>query len=173
MGDPSPVVVYAVWPTAWGAMGAVRNDRGLCRTVLPYYSPGDLADLLAFEHRPAPRDEGAFEELIELSQAYFNGQPAGFESIRCDLAAAKSFAGRVLRACREIPRGQTRSYRGLATAAGNPDGARAAAATMSKNRIPLVIPCHRVIYTDGRLGGFSAPAGVDLKARMLRLEGAL
>lgn len=173
MKRSSEGLAYAVWPTAWGAMGAVAGGGGLVRVVLPHYSPSDLRDLLAFEHAGAADDEAAFAGLIERSRAYFNGQAVNFDDLACALPGEKTFTGKVLRACRAIPYGQTLSYSLLARAAGSPDGARAAAAAMGKNPLPLIIPCHRVIYADGRLGGFSAPGGVDQKRRMLALEGAV
>ena len=153
-------------------MGAVRTSRGLARTILPHGSITAIRSLLATEHSDARQDTRAFAELIELTRAYFAGRPVSFRGIRYDLPAA-TFAGRVLRACRNIPYGRTISYGRLASGAGNPKAARAAAAVMANNPLPLVIPCHRVIYADGRLGGFSAPAGVAQKRRMLRLEGAV
>ena len=153
-------------------MGAVRTSRGLARTILPHGAAA-IRDLLAIEHADAREDPAAFDELVELSRAYFAGRAVSFRAVRCDLPAATTFAGRVLRACRNIPYGRTISYGRLASAAGNPKAARAAAAVMASNPMPLVIPCHRVIYADGGLGGFSAPAGVAQKRRMLRLEGAV
>ena len=154
-------------------MGAVASDRGLVRVVLPHYQPDDLRALLAFEHPGAAEDAGAFQDLIALSREYFNAREVSFAAVACDLPGERTFTGRVLRACRNIPYGQTRSYSWLATAAGNPDAARAAARAMAANALPLVIPCHRVTYADGRLGGFSAPGREDLKRRMLLLEKSL
>jgi methylated-DNA-[protein]-cysteine S-methyltransferase len=163
---------YAVWPTAWGAMGAVAGPGGLMRTILPHYQPDDLRALLAFEHPGATEDREAFADLVGLSQAYFNGEPVDFAEIDCDLPSQKSWAGRVLRTLRGIGYGRSISYSELSRLAGNPEGARATAAAVGKNPLPLVIPCHRVIYNDGRIGGFSAPAGPEQKRRMLQLEGA-
>ena len=81
-----------------------------------------------------------------------------------------TLTGKVLAACRKIPYGQTRSYGSLAQEIDAPDAARAVAAALGKNPIPLVVPCHRVTYSDGRPGGFSAAGGVALKLRMLALE---
>lgn len=161
---------YAVWPTAWGPMGAVAGEQGLVRLVLPHYSLGDLKALLAFEHAGSVEDAAPFAPLVELSRQYFNGKPVSFDAIPCQLPAENSFGGKVLRHCRAIPYGQTRSYTQLATLIGNPDAARAVAAALGKNCVPLVIPCHRVLYAGGKLGGFSAPGGIELKQRMLRLE---
>ncbi len=173
MAGASGSLVHAVWPTAWGPVGAVRSSRGLRRVVLPYYQADDLRALLQFEHAGSVEDPGPFAELIELSRAYFNGRPADFSGIACDMPSEKTFTGRVLQACRRIPYGQTRSYSWLAAAAGKDDSARAAASAMSRNPLPLVVPCHRVTYAGGGLGGFSAPGGIELKRRMLALEGAV
>lgn len=154
-------------------MAAVRNARGLARTVLPHYGMPALRRLLAGELPDAREEPQAFAELIELTRAYFDGQAADLAHVPCDLPSDTMFSGRVLRACRAIPYGRTSSYGRLASVAGNPRAARGAAAVMARNPLPLVIPCHRVIYADGRLAGFSAPGGVAQKRRMLRLEGAI
>ncbi len=154
-------------------MGGVWGPRGLCRVVLPHYMMKDLEQLLAWEHQEAVRDEKPFASMIDCCRAYFNLKPADFAAIECDLPAPTTLGGKVLRACREIPCGQTRSYLQLATLIGQPEAARAVAAALGKNPIPLVIPCHRVTYADGRSGGFSAPGGVELKNRMLSLEAKL
>jgi len=161
---------HAVWPTAWGPMGAAAGPRGLTRLVLPHYQADDLAELLAWECPGSARSDEPFQEIAELSRAYFNGRTVDFGSVSCDLPGENTFMGKVLRACRQVPYGQTVSYGELARRVGRPDAARAVASGMSKNPIPLVIPCHRVTYADGRLGGFSAPGGVAVKRRMLALE---
>ena len=163
-------LVYATFPTAWGPMGAVADEGGLLRVVLPYYQRKDLAELLAFEHAGAELSPAAFDALAERCQAYFNGQPVDFDGFPCHLPGEGSFAGKVLRACRAIPRGQTMSYSELAREMGNEDAARPVATALGKNVIPLVIPCHRVTYANGGVGGFSAEGGVALKQRMLALE---
>ena len=162
--------VYAVWATAWGPMSAAATERGIARVQLPHYQMRDLRELMAFEHPNAVEDESAFSEFTELSRAYFNGQPVTFDDLVCDLPSERTFGGRILRACRTIPYGQTVSYARLAAMAGEEGSARAAASTMGRNPTPLIIPCHRVTYSNGRLGGFSAPAGVDQKRKMLALE---
>jgi methylated-DNA-[protein]-cysteine S-methyltransferase len=168
--DPSKASCYAAWPTAWGAMGGAWGDRGLIRLVLPHYSPADLDQILAWEHPGAKKDDKPFARLIELCRAYFAGGAADFAEIPCAMPEAASLSGTVLAACRKIPYGRTRSYSSLAEEIGSPDAARAVAAALGRNRIPLVVPCHRVLYADGRLGGFSAPGGAELKQRMLDLE---
>ena len=151
-------------------MGAVAGSIGLRRIVLPHYQFKDLQDLLAWEHSGAIFDESPFQRLIELTREYFNAGEPDFSEIACELPGEGSFSGQVYRACRQIPYGQTVSYSGLGRQIAREDSARAVATTMSKNPIPLIVPCHRVIYSDGRPGGFSAQGGPALKQRMLALE---
>lgn len=78
----------------------------------------------------------------------------------------------VLEGLRKVEWGRTVTYKDIASSMGRPGSARAIGMVMSKNPIPLIIPCHRVIRSGGGLGGFSGPGGVDMKKRMLRLEGS-
>lgn len=112
--------------------------------------------------------------LLPIFQAqlirYFKGEPVCFR-VKFDLSRITNFRRQVLAACVRIPYGQTASYQDLARAAGNEAATRAVGSTMACNPLPLVIPCHRVLRADGTIGGFSSPAGVDQKIRLLQLEG--
>jgi len=80
------------------------------------------------------------------------------------------FQQAVWRACMKIPKGQTRSYKWIAAQAGRPGAARAVGRALGKNPFAPLVPCHRVIKSDGTLGGFSAPGGLASKRRLLRKE---
>ena len=86
-----------------------------------------------------------------------------------DLKGTK-FQIKVWKEIQKIPRGETRSYKDLALAIGSPNAARAVANACGKNPFPIVMPCHRVIKSDGNLGGFSAKGGVILKKKLLKFE---
>jgi methylated-DNA-[protein]-cysteine S-methyltransferase len=163
---------YGIWPTAWGPMGAVAGPQGIIKILLPHYSPTDLEQVLRWENPGASRDDkqGPFEKLADLARAYFNKQSVDFAEVLCVMPSPSTLTGRVLAACRRIPYGQTRSYGAIAKEIDAPDAARAVASALGKNPIPLVVPCHRVVYSDGRGGGFSSPGGVELKLRMLASE---
>ena len=171
-GRKSHLLSFSVWPTAWGPVGGVWGAKGLQRLVLPHYQADDLAELLAWEHQGASRDEAPFERLADLTQEYFNGRPVEFSEIPCDLPGNRSFGGLVLRACRQVGYGQRSTYGQLARQIGRPEAARAVAGSLGRNPVPLIVPCHRITYADGSLGGFSAPGGVEVKRRMLALESA-
>lgn len=169
--DDCEVVRYDAWSTAWGPIGAAVGAGGLIRLILPHGSREDILAELARLHVRAARHRGALADLRELTRAYFDGCEVDFRDVRCVLPPAKSFAGKVLRACREIVFGKTAGYSALAGQMGRPRAARAVASALGRNPIPLVVPCHRITYADGSLGGFSAAGGVELKRRMLALEG--
>jgi methylated-DNA-[protein]-cysteine S-methyltransferase len=163
-------LTFGIWPTAWGAMGAVASETGLRRVILPHYAPNDLRDVLTWEHPGITRDDGAFAPLAELCRQYFNRQPVDFTAVACDLSPLAPFGRRILEQCRHIPYGQFVTYTALAKLAGEDGKQRAAAQALGANPNPRVIPCHRVTAAGGGLGGFSAPGGVELKRRMLDLE---
>ena len=70
----------------------------------------------------------------------------------------------------EIPYGETRSYKDLANAIGKPNSSRAVANACGKNPYPLTIPCHRVIRSDGKMGGYSGEGGIETKKKLLKQE---
>jgi methylated-DNA-[protein]-cysteine S-methyltransferase len=161
---------YTIWPTAWGPVGATAGKNGISRFILPHYQADDLEDLIRWENPEATRDDAPFAEMIELTRDYFNARVVDFSSLNLDLPKESTFGGIVLRACSEIPYGRSKSYSALAREIRRPEAARAVATALSKNVLPLVVPCHRVTYADARPGGFSAAGGPELKQRMLDLE---
>ena len=76
----------------------------------------------------------------------------------------------VLKEIAKIPYGQTRTYKDIASAIGKPNSSRAVANACGKNPYPLTIPCHRVIRTDGKLGGYSGEGGIKTKKKLLKQE---
>ena len=91
-----------------------------------------------------------------------------YSEVILDAAIGADFQRRVWDVARAVPYGETRSYKWLAEQAGNPRAYRAAAQAMAKNPFPLIVPCHRIIASDGSLGGFNG--GLDLKKALLALE---
>lgn len=108
--------------------------------------------------------------IQELTEYFYAGRRS-FD-LPIDWRGMNPYQEQVLRACFAIPYGQTRSYGELAVQMGRGlTGARAVGSIMASNPIPIVIPCHRVVGTDGKLHGYGSPGGVDDKARLLTLEG--
>ena len=114
-----------------------------------------------------PRADAEFNRGVsEEIRAYFEGEVIRFSSPLHPVGS--SFAMKVWEALQTIPLGETRSYQEIAQEVGNPRGCRAIGGANRRNPIPLLIPCHRVIRKDGRLGGFSS--GTDIKEWLLRFE---
>lgn len=107
------------------------------------------------------------EARLQLEE-YFDGRRREFD-VPIDWTRFDGFSASVLKATAEIPFGQTLSYREVAEAAGNPKASRAAGNALGANPIPIVIPCHRVLRSDGSIGGYTG--GVDKKKVLLEVEG--
>lgn len=128
---------------------------------------------IAYVAQPGPEPETGtnshIDRLKEQLDAYFSGVPVEFD-VPLDMNGTTAFQRSVWNALREIPYGETRSYRDIAAAVGNPKASRAVGTANKSNRIPIVIPCHRVVRSDGGLGGYDS--GTDIKRVLLDLERA-
>jgi methylated-DNA-[protein]-cysteine S-methyltransferase len=113
-----------------------------------------------------------FKTAQEQITAYFEGACIDFRNIPIILDGFSPFQRSVLNACRDIGFGRTVSYLGLARKSGRPAAARAVGGALAKNPLPLIIPCHRIVRSNGKIGGFSAAGGEDLKAQLLKNERA-
>jgi methylated-DNA-[protein]-cysteine S-methyltransferase len=161
---------YTIFRTKWGYFGLAATDNGLLRTCLPL-AEREKAKSQLLQNLPDHRyDKDLFKTAQEQITAYFEGACVNFRAIPVVLDGLGLFARRVLTACRDIEFGQTVSYGRLAELAGKPGAARAVGGAMAKNPLPLIIPCHRVVCANGKIGGFSASGGITLKKRLLRLE---
>lgn len=113
------------------------------------------------------------DALVGRLQAFASGTPDDFRDVEVEIGSLSPFHRRVVEICRNIPIGHTISYGQLAARAGSPQAARAVGNCMARNRVPLIVPCHRVVGSDGRLHGFSAVDGLSMKRRLLDLEAGM
>ena len=165
-----------VFSTSLGWMGTAWNDRWLAAVSFGYRRREQaLSAIEAKCGQRIPREvtEERLDQLAVRLQAYADGDPDDFRDVSLDWSDMTDFQRRVSLACRAIPYGGTCSYAELASRIGSPNAARAVGNVMARNRIPILIPCHRVLGAAGALGGYSAPGGLDTKRRLLRLEGSV
>jgi methylated-DNA-[protein]-cysteine S-methyltransferase len=155
--------------TQMGWAAAAARDGRIVATSLSRTRAAAVSDLGVAVDFARPDD--LLRQLAGDLEEYFAGESVDFGRYEVDISGRPPFLRRALRAARRIPRGQVRSYAWLAAAAGNPRAARAAGQAMARNPAPIIIPCHRVIASDGSLGGFGG--GLEMKRRLLALEGAL
>lgn len=115
-------------------------------------------------------EQKSFPQLEKAVADYFAGKKTDFSKFAVSLADVSPFFQKVYSALRGVKYGETVTYKELAKKTGTPSAVRAVGSAMAHNPIPLIIPCHRVIQSDGGLGGFSAGGGIDLKKMMIDLE---
>jgi methylated-DNA-[protein]-cysteine S-methyltransferase len=171
-GEGRPPDELSVFPTALGWFALVGRRK---RVVA--LRPG-----LPSRHAAIAQANRSFGAALRLSDwnpelrrrltAYARGVPVVFHDVPLALECRGPFHRAALAACRAIRYGETHTYTQLAAAAGRPRAVRAAGTAMAQNLVPIIIPCHRVVRSDGGLGGYSAPAGVVLKRRLLEMERA-
>ncbi len=163
-------VKYTIFKTKWGYFGLFGTEYALCRTQLPGPEREKIISMLLRNMPDAQFDKGFFRTLQEQINTYFEGAYVDFRNISIELEGFSSFVGSVLTACRNVEFGRTITYADLARKIKRPAAARAVGNALAKNPLPLIIPCHRIIRGDGKIGGFSAAGGTDLKAKLLKQE---
>lgn len=158
---------YVTFDTKLGWVGILASARGLWRVTLPQSSLQDAEKQLGDVISRATLYPRFFEDLTARIRGYFSGQRTAFPD-RLDLSGASDFQRRVWEETRRIPYGETRSYSWIASQIGKPESARAVGQALGRNPLPLVIPCHRVLGSDGGLCGFGG--GLRMKQYLLNLE---
>jgi methylated-DNA-[protein]-cysteine S-methyltransferase len=161
---------YIVFNTNMGWVGILGSDKGLLRTTLPQHSAREARRLLGNGVNHAVRSHNLFDSLMERFRVYLSGDRITFPD-ELDLSGATPFQRKVWEITRLIPYGETRSYAWVAEQVNNPRAARAVGQALTRNPLPIIIPCHRVVTINGKLGGFSG--GVEIKKRLLQLEASI
>jgi methylated-DNA-[protein]-cysteine S-methyltransferase len=162
--------LYCVFDTPIGACGIAWNEHGITRFRLPEATRAATERRMARGAQPSeppPR----IADLIADVLRYLSGIKVDFTSVALDLPDVVPFHRQVYDAARAVRWGCTVSYGDLAREIGAPGEAREVGQALARNPIPLIVPCHRILTSDGKLGGFSAPGGTATKERLLALEG--
>ncbi len=165
---------FHLFATAIGECGVVWSDRGIAGVQLPEKSARATRARIARrfpdarEAAPPPGIARAIADIVAL----LGGEGKELSSITVDLDGSSEFDRRVYAVARSIPPGGTLSYGEIAAQLGDRQLAREVADALSRNPVPLIVPCHRVLAAGGKMGGFSAPGGVRTKLRLLSIEGA-
>ncbi|MBW2536505.1 MAG: methylated-DNA--[protein]-cysteine S-methyltransferase [Deltaproteobacteria bacterium] len=161
-----------LFPTTFGHCGIGWSKEGVAALVLPDTTEKRTARTVA-EQSAGPVDAPPVwvAEIIARVQQHLRGERQRFDDLPVDLDLCSPFALRVYRELRKVGPGQTVTYGQLAARVGQPGAARAVGRAMATNRVPLIVPCHRVLAAAGP-GAFSACGGVGTKLRLLTVEGA-
>ena len=165
---------FALFDSPIGSCGIAWNATGIAGFHLP------LATAQATRSRLQQRWAGAIEgpppagvqRVIDRVLALLAGEAIDLSDIPVDLADAPEFHRKVYEVARTIPPGRTMTYGEIAKRLGAPQESREVGQALGRNPIAIIVPCHRVLGADGKMGGFSASGGVATKRRILEIEGA-
>ncbi len=162
------IIHYSCLDSPFGPVFISKTIKGVCFINLSKISEAEFQSLLRKRFRKKPiRNDKKLKSVINELSDYFKGNHVNFKSI-LDLNIGTEFQKKVWNKIHEIPYGELRTYKWIASEIGNLKAVRAVGNAVGKNPVPPIIPCHRVIRTDGNLGGFSS--GISLKKWLLRLE---
>jgi methylated-DNA-[protein]-cysteine S-methyltransferase len=164
---------FALFDTALGTCGVAWRGGRIAAVAFPAATRERTRARLRRsidgpEAAPPDAVAAACSSIAEL----LNGEAIDLASIALDHENLPEFDRRVYEVAREIGPGKTITYGEVAQRLGDPTLAREVGAALGRNPTPLIVPCHRVVAADGRLGGFSAPGGRETKRRLLEIESA-
>ncbi|MCX7363133.1 MAG: methylated-DNA--[protein]-cysteine S-methyltransferase [Alphaproteobacteria bacterium] len=166
---------FALFDSPIGTCGLVWSERGITGLQLPESKAA--ATRARVQRRwpdarevtpPPPTIASAIERILAL----LGGASDDLGNIALDLEAAPDFHRKVYEVARTIAPGQTLTYGEIAKRLGVPHESREVGQALGRNPVAIIVPCHRVLGADGKMGGFSANGGVATKRRMLEIEGA-
>jgi methylated-DNA-[protein]-cysteine S-methyltransferase len=161
----------SLYETFLGAGGVVASERGILEVILPFggMKEGELLAEMEDLYPVARGDNQVTRQAAELLRRYFAGERVNF-TIPLDLGGCTDFQTAVYGVVVAIPYGSVMTYGEVAALLGRPRAARGVGTAMAANRLPIIIPCHRVVGSSGALTGYSAPGGVVSKKWLLELE---
>ena len=172
-GELTAPLYYDLIPdTPIGPVYLAANDKGLVSVDFGVTKAQFFASLQKnFGVIPTYAPEKLSNIQYQISNYLTNRQTN--LSIPFDISSLTPFQQQVLLAALQIPRGQVYTYADIARKIGNPKAVRAVGQALGRNPVPIVIPCHRVIAANGKLGGYSGGGGLATKRKLLVLEGAM
>ncbi len=160
------MMYYTKFKSPIGTLGLVRDDKNLLRILLPNE---DISKQVLHEKYPNEdivENKSGFEDVINQLTEYFSGKRKQFK-IETKLEIA-SFYKKALTEVAKVPYGKTASYGQIAQQLNSPKAARAVGTANARNPLPIIIPCHRIITRNGKLGGYAG--GLKMKRYLLDLE---
>nr|MBA3525852.1 methylated-DNA--[protein]-cysteine S-methyltransferase [Sphingomonas sp.] len=164
-GGRGVTIRWTVADSALGPLLVAATAKGICRLT---FDEGEEALARHFPNSSLVKDDGSMGELVERVLAAV-GDPASVRELPLDVRGT-AFQEAVWRELRNIPPGETRSYAEIAAAVGQPGAVRAVGTANGANPVAVLVPCHRVIRSDGSLGGYAG--GLERKRKLLENEGA-
>ena len=165
--SPKSVSWYS-WNSVLGRIHAASTASGLCLILIGRIDETQVLRSLQTRYGCRPlRKKHPFQTFMQELEEYSLGRRSSF-SIPIDMDQGTAFNQAVWKTLTRIPFGETRSYQWVASGTGRPLASRAVGGACGRNPLPIVIPCHRVIASSGKLGGYTG--GLSIKKHLLRIE---
>ncbi len=174
-----PAENFALFETPLGPCAIAWSSNGIAGLQLPEDDQGGTRtrgqrrwpDALEAA-TPPPGVQRAIQRIQAMLSRSGGAASDTLADLPLDLEGVPEFHRKVYDVARSVPPGQTMTYGEIARRLGVPHDSREVGQAMGRNPVPIIVPCHRVLGADGKMGGFSAPGGVATKRRMLEIEGA-
>jgi|TARA_Y100000588_G_C14058718_1_gene840426 methylated-DNA-[protein]-cysteine S-methyltransferase len=164
-------LINTKFESIFGWIALEKSEKGITRCSLPQIDQDNCIEETRKWNSENKIETALFAEEIKKLNDYLEGRNYSLSDISLDISRAPKFYNNVWEVCRSIPIGKTRSYKWVAEESGSPKAARAVGQAMANNKITLIIPCHRVVGSDGTLTGFGkGKTRLDLKLDLLKLE---
>ena len=165
---------FELFETAIGRCAIAWSAEGIIGLALP--EPDDRSLRIHMQRRHPGLKEGSAPPHVRGAiadiQRLLAGEKRDLTAVVLDMADIPEFDRSVYVEARSIAPGDTVTYGDLATRLGDPGLSRAVGQALGRNPIPIIVPCHRVLAAQGKIGGFSAPGGTSTKRQLLEIEGA-
>lgn len=166
-------VFFSLYETASGSGGVVASSEGLLEVFLPVSATDEEMKSHITRLYPLVSGENALtRKAADMLRKYFSGQRVDFD-LPLDLRNCTEFRRTVYEAVSGIAYGTVKTYAEVAAGIGRSGASRGIGSAMAANTLPVIIPCHRVIGSNGKMTGYSAPGGTVTKANLLQMEGVL
>jgi methylated-DNA-[protein]-cysteine S-methyltransferase len=170
--NEKPSLKFSAFLTKMGYSLLVAGTNGIVELFLPEENMLDIVNRMRKIYPYAKEEE---DEILKQAKEkiceYFKGEKVDFFDIKVDLSRYKETSQHVFEIVRKIPYGETRTYKQISDELNLPKMSRAIGRILNSNRVPIIVPCHRVIKSDGEIGGYHN--GLEWKIKLLKLENIL
>lgn len=165
---------FALFETAVGWVGVAWSEAGIGSVVIAEATADSVRARMTKYTPDAVEAEppGAVQSAINRITAHLAGELDDLRDITVDLDDVSEWRREVYEVLRSVDPGETITYGEIAHRLGNPHAAREVGQAMGSNPVPIIVPCHRCLAADNKMGGFSAPGGISTKLKLLAIEGA-
>ncbi|MDY6853253.1 MAG: methylated-DNA--[protein]-cysteine S-methyltransferase [Thermodesulfobacteriota bacterium] len=161
---------FSLFETEFGCCAIIGKGGQLVK-IIPFFEEKEgLYSLIYREYKGIAFCHGCFGEIQERIERYLSGEKVNFD-FPVDFSRYTMFQRKTWEVTQSIPYGEIRTYKWVSQMIANSRSYRAVGSALRKNPFPLLVPCHRVIRSNGELGGYSAIGDINIKARLLKMEG--